>query len=577
MRSPHAGSPRASLLARHVGAPVVGLALLAAGMVAAMGTTPAAGGTSADGLVAEKPTASSGGPVSGTLYEPDLAAHPEATAGYPRAAVLRHSNRGRGTTLATFAERGSEDRGTMPVYASTDGGRSWTRRSVIRSTIPGWTIEAPALFEVPRSSKGLRKGDLLAAGTAWKPGDYTQQSVQVFVSRDQGHSWNYLSSCTSTKNEPNTWGHGIWEPFFVMGPDGTLGCFISDERPSKSPTNAQAIVHYTSKDGGKTWSSQKTFDVAFPNDPLRRPGMQEIVELPNKTYVLSYELCRDATHPDQACEVYVKHSLNPFDWSPADDKGERVLTADQRSLLHTPSIAWFEQGGPLGTLAVTGQRVVSGPDGSKGVLPESGRVMLTNTRGGHGPWTEVTTPVVVSPTGGYSGPDEQSCAGYSTPVVPTGPGSYLYLAANWLGKGNQCKVQFGLWSLPTTAGSLYGPGAESRCVDVATNASENGRAISLWDCGVAEGQRFKLMRNGQLEALGRCVSPVGGALVEGTPLELRDCDSTTRQSWTMSGGTLRNTASGLCLTSPDGRNGTPLQLAACRGTELQTWRVGEPN
>jgi hypothetical protein len=42
----------------------------------------------------------------------------------------------------------------------------------------------------------LPAGTILAVGTAWNHGDYTQQAVEVFASTNQGASWSYRSSCT---------------------------------------------------------------------------------------------------------------------------------------------------------------------------------------------------------------------------------------------------------------------------------------------------------------------------------------------------------------------------------------------
>ena len=99
-------------------------------------------------------------------------------------------------------------------------------------------------------------------------GQINQQRVEVFKSTDHGRSWQYLSDCTRTSGLPDTIGHGIWEPWFLLAPDNTLACFISDERPANSPTNNQVIGHYTSTDGGRTWSGTLTRDVAFPADDL---------------------------------------------------------------------------------------------------------------------------------------------------------------------------------------------------------------------------------------------------------------------------------------------------------------------
>ena len=101
-----------------------------------------------------------------------------------------------------------------------------------------------------------------------------------------------------------------------------------------------------------------------------------------------------------------------------------MQTPDSRELLHTPYIAWTPGGGKNGTLMLSGQRVVAGPTGNKTVLKESRSVMFANVNLGEGEWFEMSAPIRVSPTGGYA-PGEQSCAGYSAPMVPLAGGDHF--------------------------------------------------------------------------------------------------------------------------------------------------------
>lgn len=387
--------------------------------------------------------APAGGVADGeVLAAPDLATHPQGDNSYPRLIRLEHDGAGGSTLLATYAKRFQGATNTLPVLRSTDDGASWTQISEIASNTPGWDIEAPVLYEVPHTAGGLTAGDLLAAGTAWNVGDFTAQKVEVFRSTDHGATWSYLSECTSTSGLPNTIGHGIWEPWFHQAADGRLACFISDERPAGTPTNNQVIGHYLSTDGGASWGSTLVQDIAFPADDLARPGMSILTELPTGDVLMTYELCRDATDADHACEVYVKTSPDGFDWSPADDPGTLVQTDDGRMLLHTPYVAWTPAGGPNGTLVLSGQRIGTGTTGNLTVQPESGRALFTNTNLGAGPWNELVAPLTIDPTGGYD-PGEPSCPGYSSPIVPSADGQRLfYVAGTWTGTGNQCEIRF---------------------------------------------------------------------------------------------------------------------------------------
>jgi hypothetical protein len=511
--------------------------------------------------------------VGQVLYSPDLDTYPGGTAGYPRAVRLDHDGSSAETLVATFARAGHDGPTTLPIYRSTDGGESWSQVSTISSHTAGWDIEAPTLFEVPRDISGLDAGDLLAAGTAWDIGDYTAQKVEVFRSTDGGSTWQYLSVCTQTSGQPDSWGHGIWEPTFLVTDNDTLACFISDERPANSATNNQVIGHYTSDDGGQTWSSTFTLDVAFPADNLARPGMQTFAQLPNGTYLMSYEMCRDATDADHACEVYVKSSADGLGWGAADDAGTLVQTTDGRQLLHTPYIAWLPGGGPDGTVLLSGQRVVSGPTGTKTVLAESGTVLFANTSLGAGAWTEVETPVTVNPTGGYAS-GVPSCPGYSTPMVPLANGTeYVYLAATWL-QNNQCEVRFGTGRLPGPTGQIVGPGGA--CLDVDTNTAVNGRAAQLWACGIATGQRWSISADGTIRAFGKCLDVDGNGTANFTKVQLWECNGSGAQQWrAQAGGALLNPQSGRCLDVPEGNtaDGTDLQIYDCNGLWTQVWNL----
>lgn len=70
-------------------------------------------------------------------------------------------------------------------------------------------------------------------------------------------------------------------------------------------------------------------DVVFPADATAWPGIQTFAKLPDGRFVMSYELCRDGTNTDHACEVYVKFSSDGLSWGSAGDRGTLVQTTDQ--------------------------------------------------------------------------------------------------------------------------------------------------------------------------------------------------------------------------------------------------------
>ncbi len=380
-------------------------------------------------------------PTGQVLFSPDLAANPDETAGYPRLIRLAHAGTANGTILATFAHSGVKGaKADQPIFRSTDHGATWSKTpiGVVRDTVHGWDIEAPALFELPTAQGDLPAGTLFAAGTAWNRGDFRQQAMEVFISRDGGANWTYRSSCVSESLQVNNEGHGIWEPFFTMTADGSLNCFFSDERTSADGF-AQVIAHVRSTDGGATWSPEIT-DIAI-HDGTARPGMPSVVRLPDGRYAMSFENCQANHDPDQVCTVFMKTSPDGQDWTPLSSLGAPIATADGRRLLHTPYLAWTPAGGPDGTLIATGQRIVTGPDDHVHVEAESGMVVMVNHTLGRGPWSEAPAPVVVAPTGGYD-KGEVPCAGYSSPLLAGDDGRVLMLAGEALPSG-KCEVRYG--------------------------------------------------------------------------------------------------------------------------------------
>jgi hypothetical protein len=373
------------------------------------------------------------------LYTPNISLNPNEDASYPRVIRLAHSGSANGTLLATFSHSGDGSAASFPIYKSTDGGATWSSSPIGTQHSPAWDLDGPTLFEVPQTLGSLSAGTLLAAGTAWVRNNYTQQAIEVFKSTDGGVNWSYLSSCTSESGQANTQGHGIWEPNFTVDSAGELVCFFSDERPS-SNNYPQVIAHVVSTNGGTSWGSE-VYDVAV-QDGVARPGMATVITLPNSTYLMSYEYCKAGYDPDTACSVYVKTSSNGSDWTPASNLGSLVQTPGGRHLLHTPQVAWSPAGGTNGTVIVSGQRVVTGADGSITNQPESGQVVMVNTNLGSGTWSELPTPFVVNPTGGYDS-GETSCPGYSSPILPSTSGtSFLYLAGTHISNG-KCEVRYG--------------------------------------------------------------------------------------------------------------------------------------
>jgi hypothetical protein len=530
-------------------------------------------GSLAPALISAAPAGAT--PTSGTIYVPNTTTNPNEDASYPRIIRLANSGSANGTLLATFSHSGvGTTPANFPIYKSTNGGATWSSSPIgtVTDTVNGWDLDGPTLYELPQAEGSLAAGTLLAAGTAWQRNNFTQQAIEVFVSTDHGVTWSYRSSCTSESGQANTEGHGIWEPDFNIDSSGNLNCYFSDERPSSNGYN-QVLAHVTSTDGGATWGSE-VYDVAV-QDGVQRPGMTDVVKLPNGTYGMTYEDCKAGFDPDQACDVYFKTSADGDSWSPVSGLGTLVQTSDGRHFLHTPQLAWSPAGGANGTLFVSGQRVVTGADGSLSVMAESGQVLMTNTNLGTGNWVEMRAPVVVNPTGGYDS-GETSCPGYSSPILPSIDGnSVLELAGTHISNG-KCEVSFGSDVITGPTGEITGPGTSGKCVDVNTNTDVNANTVQLYTCSGVPGQQWSVMSDGTIRAFSKCLDIDGNGTANSTKVELWDCDGAGGQQWReQSNGSLLNPQSGRCLDDPAGvtSNGTTLQIYDCNGLSTQQWAL----
>ncbi|WP_329139541.1 ricin-type beta-trefoil lectin domain protein [Streptomyces sp. NBC_01476] len=120
-------------------------------------------------------------------------------------------------------------------------------------------------------------------------------------------------------------------------------------------------------------------------------------------------------------------------------------------------------------------------------------------------------------------------------------------------------------------GTITGYGG--KCVDVAGASSANGTAVQLYDCNGTTAQQWTAT-GGTLQSLGKCMDITSAGTANGTKVQLYDCNGTGSQQWTKgANNTLVNPQSGRCLdaTGPSSANGTRLQIWDCTGAANQQW------
>lgn len=348
----------------------------------------------------------------------------EGPAFYPRTIELAHAGDDDGAIIAsvvTFA--GGLGHGA--IFRSDDDGRSFQRIGTVTdpATVDG--LCCATLYELPQRVGELPEGTLLWSASVGQQAPDRRMTLPVWASTDQGRTWSFVSTIAT---QPNT--GGLWEPEFAVAKDGSLVVYVSDE--SQQPTHSQTLVQATSPDGVH-WSPLE--NIVAAQDPALRPGMPLVRQLPNGTYLMSYEICG----PGQECSQRTRRSPDGVSWGAATWLGHPVRTQDGSHFRHAPTISWYDDGTPDGRLLAVGQ-MLFGADGS--VLPGNGRTILTNDRAPESPWGTASAPLRIAD------PWNNFCPNYSSSLLPLPEtGELLELASGWDPDG-ECTTYFAVGDLP---------------------------------------------------------------------------------------------------------------------------------
>jgi hypothetical protein len=393
------------------------------------------------------------GPV---LYTPDRTRYPTASANYTWTVRLANSGSANGRIIAahdnglSYGTDGSSEPLGIRLYRSDDDGQTWSDLEVAADTQHGWQLFQPALLELPTAigdgATALPAGTLLLSTLAVGPRMGALPSplgaeMEIYSSRDQGATWTYLSACDAIPNSVQVFGAGIWEPTLALDGANRLNCYFSDERfnrgtggPDGSGQFSQTISQRVSPDGGRTWG-EEVFDVGV-GDGVQRPGMPQVIRLPDSTFLMVYEVCGQ---PD--CQVRFRTSPDGTSWGAATDLGTVIATADGKQLGHTPYVTWTPAGGPNGTLLVSAMHVIN----ERGVRePETGRVLFANTDLGAGAWSAIPAPLTLAFGIGQ-------CPGWRQALEVSRDGAgVLQMAPMSIKHGAACEIQFASGPIGTT-------------------------------------------------------------------------------------------------------------------------------
>lgn len=118
----------------------------------------------------------------------------------------------------------------FPIFRSTDYGRTYTNFSQVTDQTRNMGMRyQPDLFQLPGPLGNLPAGTVLLSGNAI-PSDLSSTHLELYASTDGGKSWSFVSHIADGGEAlPNNGLTPIWEPF-IFYRDGALTIFYSDQR-----------------------------------------------------------------------------------------------------------------------------------------------------------------------------------------------------------------------------------------------------------------------------------------------------------------------------------------------------------
>jgi hypothetical protein len=171
----------------------------------------------------------------------------------------------------------------LQVSESDDGGLHW--KKISRIIDKGRDLDNAALIQLP-------DGSILLAcrSVRWQK----SYRLPVYKSTDGGKTWKRISIIDANEGKPGELGNpdkGMYEPHFRFLSDRKLAVMYANEKHvTESISYSQIISERVSSDYGKTWG--KEIWVAYqPGNHTARPGMPVWTRMENGKYIATYEVC----------------------------------------------------------------------------------------------------------------------------------------------------------------------------------------------------------------------------------------------------------------------------------------------
>lgn len=169
---------------------------------------------------------------------------------------------------------------TLQLWLSRDGARTWTALGEVSE--PGRLLDNGELIR-------LRNGALLLTGRSLVTGE--SYRLPVYRSTDAGKSWAPWGMIDANEGKPGSLhGRGLWEPHFYQTGDGRLAAAYANEKhAADKPAFSQICSLRISADDGRTWGREITL-AAEPGGGRLRPGMPVVERMADGRFIAVYEI-----------------------------------------------------------------------------------------------------------------------------------------------------------------------------------------------------------------------------------------------------------------------------------------------
>ncbi|WP_020126506.1 RICIN domain-containing protein [Streptomyces sp. 303MFCol5.2] len=171
-----------------------------------------------------------------------------------------------------------------------------------------------------------------------------------------------------------------------------------------------------------------------------------------------------------------------------------------------------------------------------------------------------------------------------SPSVPSAPSAPSSSSASpdttepaTAGTSSSGHASTGTGGSTTVSGVPIRSHASGKCIDVSGGESVDGVPLDILDCASATRMSWTFASDGTVRALGRCMDVAGGSTGNGAKVQLADCNGGPAQQFRLNDAhDLVNRQADKCVDVTDAKtaDGTGLQIWDCTGADNQKWSKG---